>query len=73
MLFQGESNVVECAYIKSDLTEASYFANPVVFGKNGVAKNLGYGTLNAYEESLLKAALPELKKNIVTGEKFINK
>lgn len=69
----GESNVVECAYIKSDLTEASYFANPVVFGKNGVAKNLGYGKLNAYEEALLKEALPELKKNIITGEKFINK
>ncbi|XP_063368428.1 malate dehydrogenase, mitochondrial [Cydia amplana] len=69
----GESNVVECAYIKSELTEAAYFANPVVFGKGGVAKNLGYGTLNQYEQQLLKEAIPELKKNIATGEKFVNK
>lgn len=67
----GEANVVECAYIKSDLTEASYFANPVLFGKNGVAKNLGYGELNNFEQELLKAAIPELLKNIETGIKFV--
>lgn len=70
---QGESNVVECAYIKSDLTEATYFANPVVLGKNGVEKNLGFGQLNDYEKKLLKAAIPELQKNIKTGEDFAKK
>ncbi|XP_075983442.1 malate dehydrogenase 2 [Anticarsia gemmatalis] len=69
----GESNVVECAYVKSDITEAAYFANPVVLGKNGVEKNLGYGKLNAYEQELLKAAMPELLKNIKTGEDFAKK
>ncbi|CAH2093441.1 unnamed protein product [Euphydryas editha] len=69
----GESNVVECAYIKSDLTEATYFANPVVLGKNGVEKNLGFGQLNDYEKKLLKAAIPELQKNIKTGEDFAKK
>lgn len=73
MTFQGESNVVECAYIKSDLTEATYFANPVAFGKNGVSKNLGFGALNDYEKQLLKEAIPELKKNIKTGEDFARK
>lgn len=68
---KGEENVVECAYVKSDLTDAKYFANPICFGKNGVAKNLGYGKLNAYEEKLLKIALPELKKNITKGEQFV--
>lgn len=72
-MFQGESNVIECAYVRSDLTEATYFANPLVFGPNGIAQNLGYGCLNQYEQNLLKAALPELKKNIATGEKFVNK
>lgn len=72
-IFQGESNVVECAYIKSDVSEAKYFANPVVLGKNGVEKNLGYGKLNAFEQELLKAAIPELLKNIKTGEEFANK
>ncbi|CAH2052702.1 unnamed protein product, partial [Iphiclides podalirius] len=70
---KGESNVVECAYVKSDLTEASYFANPLLFGKCGVEKNLGYGKLNEYEQKLLKAAIPELLKNIKTGEDFAKK
>jgi len=29
--------------------------------------------LSAFEQELLSKALPELKKNIETGEKFINK
>lgn len=73
LILQGESNVVECAYIKSDVSEAAYFANPVVLGKNGVEKNLGYGKLNAFEQQLLKAAIPELLKNIKTGEEFAKK
>ena len=28
----GKPNVVECAYVKSDLTEASHFATPLVLG-----------------------------------------
>ncbi|KAJ2942757.1 hypothetical protein O0L34_g14945 [Tuta absoluta] len=67
----GESNVVECAYVKSDVTESPYFANPVVLGKNGVEKNLGFGKLNAYEQQLLKAAIPELLKNIQVGVDFV--
>ncbi|GBP54378.1 Malate dehydrogenase, glyoxysomal, partial [Eumeta japonica] len=70
---QGDANVVECAYVKSDVTEAQYFATPVVLGKNGVEKNLGYGKLNEFEQGLLKAAIPELLKNIKTGEDFAKK
>lgn len=66
----GKDGVVECAYIKSDVTEASYFATPILLGKSGVAKNLGVGKLNAYEEELLKAAIPELQKTITKGEEF---
>ncbi|XP_066594190.1 malate dehydrogenase, mitochondrial [Prorops nasuta] len=69
----GESNVVECSYVRSDVTDAKYFSTPLLLGKNGVEKNLGYGTLNSYEQVLLKAAIPELKKNIQKGEDFINK
>jgi malate dehydrogenase len=36
-------------------------------------KNLGLGKLSAYEEDLLKKAIPELKKSIEKGEKFVNK
>jgi malate dehydrogenase len=69
----GESNVVECAYVQSDVTEATYFATPLVLGKNGIEKNLGLGQLNAYEKELLAKAIPELKKNIAKGEAFVNK
>ena len=33
----GEEGVVECAYIKSDLTEASYFSTPLLLGPNGTS------------------------------------
>merc|ERR1711963_69305 len=67
----GQEGVVECAYIQSDVTEAKYFATPVVLGPNGVEKNLGLGTLTAYEQDLLKAAIPELNGSIKKGEKFV--
>ncbi|KAL1129739.1 hypothetical protein AAG570_012683, partial [Ranatra chinensis] len=70
---RGETNVVECAYVKSDLTEAHYFSTPLLLGPNGIAKNLGFGKISAYESELLKAAIPELKKNILKGEDFVNK
>lgn len=69
---KGESNVIEPAYVISDVTEAAYFSTPLVLGKNGLEKNLGLGTLSDFEQELLKAALPELKKNIQAGIDFAN-
>lgn len=68
---QGKPNVVECSYVRSKVTEARYFATPVVLGKHGVEKNLGMGNLSNYEQELLKLALPELKKNIQKGIDFM--
>jgi malate dehydrogenase len=71
---KGDANVVECAYVESNVTAAKFFATPVVLGKNGVEKNLGYGKLNAYEnEKLTKEVLTELTGSITKGEKFVNK
>lgn len=70
---QGQSGVVECTFVASDVTEAPYFATPILLGPNGVAKNLGLGTLSPFEEGLLKAAVPELKKSINKGVEFVNK
>ena len=50
----GEANVVECGFVKSDITEASYFATPLLLGKNGLEKNLGYGTLSDFEKKQLE-------------------
>lgn len=70
---KGESNVIEPAYVISDVTEAEYFSTPLLLGKNGIEKNLGLGKLNDFEQELLKAAIPELKKNIKAGIDFANK
>ncbi|RWS05294.1 malate dehydrogenase: mitochondrial-like protein [Dinothrombium tinctorium] len=69
----GKKNVVECAYVKSDVTESAYFATPLVLGKNGLEKNHGLGQLSDYEQKAVKAALPELKASIKKGEEFVNK
>ncbi|XP_071789688.1 malate dehydrogenase, mitochondrial-like [Asterias amurensis] len=67
----GKAGVVECAYVRSDITEASYFANPILLGKNGLEKNLGFGKLSDYEQKLLTEAMGELKGNIAKGEEFV--
>merc|ERR1719323_38227 len=66
----GKEGVVECAYVASNVTEAKYFATPLVLGPNGVEKNLGLGTLTPFEQDLLKAAIPELNGSIKKGEQF---
>merc|ERR1711899_135865 len=66
----GQEGVVECSYVASDITESPYFATPLVLGPNGVEKNLGLGTLTAFEQDLLKAAIPELNGSIKKGEQF---
>ncbi|EFA04972.1 malate dehydrogenase, mitochondrial [Tribolium castaneum] len=70
---KGEQNIIECAYVESNLTEAKYFSTPLLLGKNGLEKNLGLGKLSDFEQDLLKKAIPELKKNIQKGEDFVNK
>ncbi|XP_016951491.1 malate dehydrogenase, mitochondrial [Drosophila biarmipes] len=68
----GDKNVVECSYVQSTVTEATFFSTPLVLGKNGVQENLGLPKLNDYEQKLLAAAIPELKKNIQKGIDFAN-
>lgn len=66
----GDSNVVECSYVESKVTEATFFSTPLVLGKNGIQENLGLPAMNDYEKKLLAAAIPELKKNIQKGIDF---
>lgn len=69
----GEEGIVECSYVRSDVTESPYFSTPILLGKNGLEKNLGMGTLTSYEKDLVKGALPELLASIKKGEDFVNK
>jgi malate dehydrogenase len=68
----GKKGVVECAYVASELTDAPFFASPVLFGEEGFEQHLGYGTLSEYEQKKLdEEVLPELKSNIAKGVAFM--
>lgn len=69
----GADNKVECAFVKSSDTDAEYFANPLLLGKNGIEQNLGIPKLIEYEKKLVDAAMPELKANIKKGIDFVGK
>jgi len=73
MKAKSGKEVVECAYIASNVTEAPYFATPIKLGPNGVEANLGLGTLSAFEEEMMKAGLPDLIKQINKGIEFVEK
>ncbi|NXF78016.1 MDHM protein, partial [Sclerurus mexicanus] len=66
----GKQGVVECAFVKSDVTESPYFSTPLQLGKKGIEKNLGLGKLSPFEEKMVAAAMSELKASIKKGEEF---
>ena len=70
---QGESNVVECAYVEGNGEHARFFSQPLLLGKNGIAEHKSYGQLSAYEHQALEGMLDTLKKDITLGEEFVNK
>lgn len=69
----GVEGIVECAFVRSDETEAKYFSTPILLGKNGVEKNLGLGKMIDQEVNAIKNAMSELQKNIKKGEEFVAK
>jgi len=68
---QGESNVVECAYVEGDGEHARFFSQPLLLGKNGISERLPVGKLSAFEQQSLDNMLDTLKKDIALGEDFI--
>lgn len=67
----GESNVVECAYVEGDGTHARFFSQPLLLGKNGIVERKPIGTLSAFEQKSLDGMLDTLKKDITLGEEFV--
>ncbi|MDB4037797.1 malate dehydrogenase [Candidatus Thioglobus sp.] len=67
----GEEGVIECTYVEGSGDMARFFAQPVLLGKNGVKKILGFGDLSAFEEKTLNAALETLRSDIKIGEEFV--
>ena len=67
----GESNVIECAYVSSNvIPELPFFSSKVKLGVNGVEKVLGLGAMTFFEEQMVKNAIPELRASIEKGVAF---
>ena len=67
----GEEGIIECTYVEGSGDRARFFAQPVLLGKNGVEKILGFGDLSAFEEKILNAALETLRSDIKIGEEYV--
>jgi malate dehydrogenase len=81
---KGEKGIVTPAYVNLEADREGgaalkkeigatleYFASNVEIGPNGVEKIIRLGVISAAEKELIKAAVPELGTNIVTGANFI--
>ena len=66
----GEPGVVEYGYTEGGSKYNTFFAQGLVFGKNGWERTLDIGTLSAYEQQCLDALVPELDGNIKKGVDF---
>lgn len=71
----GDSDVYECCYVQSELTELPFFASRIKLGKKGVEAVIPSDLqgLTKYEASALEALKPELKASIEKGIAFANK
>lgn len=71
----GDSDVYECAFVQSDLTELPFFASRVKLGKDGVEALVPSDLqgLTEYEQKALEALKPELKASIEKGITFVHK
>jgi malate dehydrogenase len=68
----GASDVVECSYVESTITDAAYFSTKVKLGASGVEEIYGVGSLTAYEQEGLDAMMGELKAQIQKGIDFVH-
>lgn len=71
----GDSDVYECAYVQSDLTDLPFFASRVKLGKKGVEAVIGKDLqgITEYEAKGLEALKAELKGSIGKGVGFVQK
>lgn len=67
----GDSDVIECSYVESSVTEVPFFSSKVKLGRNGVEEVYGLGEMNDYEKENLRAMMQELRASIEKGVKFV--
>ncbi|KAH8370835.1 hypothetical protein KR093_005168, partial [Drosophila rubida] len=66
----GESDVIECAYVESDVTELPFFSTPLMLGPQGIKKNLGLPNMSDDEKDRMNKMMKELKASIDAGLNF---
>ena len=69
----GAEDIVQCAFVESSITDASFFSSPCKFGPEGISEVMGYGEISSYEQGWLDKMLPDLKAQISKGIEFANK
>ncbi|KAF7759608.1 hypothetical protein Agabi119p4_11303 [Agaricus bisporus var. burnettii] len=82
--FKGEKGLIAPSYVSSEadregaalLTkelgkEVAYFSSNIELGPGGIAKINPLGKITDAERNLVKAAIPELEKNISSGVTFV--
>ena len=67
----GEADVVECAYVASNVTDLPFFASPLKLGKSGIEEYLPLGTLSDTESEGMEKLKEELQGSIAKGIKFV--
>ncbi|EDV40771.1 uncharacterized protein Dana_GF23749 [Drosophila ananassae] len=70
ILGKSEEDVVEYAYVESDVTKVDFFATRIKLGPQGVMDNCGLPEMDEYEAAAMKCCLVELKKDIELGYKL---
>lgn len=70
---RGDSGIVECAYVASQVTELPFFASKVRLGRTGAEEIYPLGPLNEYERAGLEKAKKELASSIEKGVSFVRK
>ena len=66
---QGES-VTECAYVEVEGMDSTFFALPVVLGKDGIESIPALPELNDFEKEKMAELMPTLNSNIQKGVEF---
>merc|ERR1712003_158023 len=66
---QGKRRI-ECAYVKSEISDLPYFTSKVIFGADGISKVLPVGELNEHETKRMEEVKTQLKSEIETGMKY---
>ena len=66
----GEPGVCEYGYTEGGSKYTKFFAQGLVFGKNGWERTLDIGNISAFEQKCLDELIPVLNGNIKKGEDF---